>query len=169
MKTALPLLLLTCLALPLLAQEASWPAPPAGWWEPLIEKHQATYTIREGSLVLHRTIAAEANEEGLLTIGVTLQLGEKKLPKRTRTVDPRQEDFFEPLAGAQLRQLRQETLELAGRAWNCEVWELSWGDETLTAWRCASLPPVFAGGNVKLERRRGEETCVVELEAYQLP
>ena len=168
MRLCDPILALALLTGGLALAADGWPQPAPGWWSRLDAGQRATYALTDGSLRLTRTVEVDAVDEHVLTLSTTLELGERRLPKQTRTVDARALPFPPPSAGA-LRELRRETLTLAGRSWPCTVYELKTPDERLVVWRSQALAPVFAGGCVRLSRTTNAGTSQAELAGYTGP
>lgn len=153
-----------------LAQDAvSWPRPAAGWWEKLKQGDRAVYEVHYGPQTTRLVLTIEKVEQHQVTYTAQEFLGEQPTPLQRQTIDARSDEELNgdlPPA-AQLKKLGEEKLEVGGRAFACTVFEITLPAEqtTLKAWHCADLPPIFSGGNVKVEAKAaGEPTSITLVE-----
>lgn len=141
------------------AQEGTgWPKPAAGWWKAVPKGTEAVYEFKRGEQVFKQRIKVlEVDaEEGTIRVSSQTFTAEDKEhePADTRTLAVEDDEMLNGSLppDAVCKKLRDETVKVGEREFACAVYEVTVGEMKLTAWYCPELPPVFTGGNVKLER-----------------
>jgi len=163
------------LALPLgaAAQDSTgWPKPAEGWWKTVKAGTLAVYEFKRGEQVFRQKIEVEEVDLEKGTIRVSSQTftaeGKEHEPADTRTLDVTNDEMLTGALppNAVCKKLREETLKVKDRELACTVYEVTVGDMKLTAWYSAELPPVFSGGNAKLEREVDGMPSTITLVEY---
>lgn len=168
MRRALPIAssLLAGLAALAVGQDA-WPRPAEGWWEKLKAGDRAVYEVRQGPQTMRQVITVDKVDGSQVQYSTQTFLGDQPTPRQTVTIDARTDpDANGALpAEAQVKKGGEEKLEVAGRSYTCTVFEVKLPEAELKLWRCADLPPIFAGSNLKIEARdHGEQSSMTLVE-----
>lgn len=158
-RSLLALAVIGLCALPASAQEGTgWPKPAEGWWTSVPQGTEAVYEFKRGEQVFKQRIKVLEVDQKAKTIRVSSQTftaaDKEHEPADTRTLAVEDDEMLNGSLppDAVCKKLREETVKVGEREFACTVYEVSVGEMKLTAWYCPELPPVFTGGNVKLER-----------------
>lgn len=154
-------LLLALLSVPVLAQD-SLPTPPDGWWNGLGEGGKypsASFQLeQEGAPVTLNFVITEIKGDSIIFTTESVIPG-LELPKQVQRIHAPSSELTQGAAGlpegAMVKKLGTETLTVDGQKWDCTIYEVSFGGQTMKVWHSSELLPLFSGGNVKLETESG--------------
>ncbi|MEA3274668.1 MAG: hypothetical protein U9Q81_05105 [Pseudomonadota bacterium] len=147
------------------AQDASWPAPPGGWWAVLEGGESATFEVVSGNVSMEMVLTVDKVNDSQIVLGMETIRGEDRSPKKTRVVDVAAADMVPP--GAKVRKGSETEVVLSGNTLRCTTYELTDDGFEMSAVHCPELPPIFNGGNARVVTGAGEPRSVTTLKTYK--
>jgi hypothetical protein len=132
------------------AHADEFPTPPAGWWEDVEPGDKATFSMSSMGQSFTMELEVESIEGTQISVRTIVMMGGQMLQDQVNEMDAESE-FAGPGAGSTVTHAGSETITVDGVDYDCEIYEVTGAGESMKAWYCADLCPVFSGGNVRLE------------------
>lgn len=162
---AIAIALSALFAAPVAAEK--WPAPKASWWKSVKRGSSATYVVTMGTMTTRLVMTVDKVKGSEITISTRTFMGTEDLGVQAVTVDAKTNPLGgAPLpAGLDLQRGRTTTIKVGDEAFIATIYEIESTAVKATVWHSNALPPIFAGGAVKLELD-GELKTTMTLVAY---
>jgi hypothetical protein len=134
------------------------PKPADGWWKSLEGGETAKYEVVQMGQSMEMVLTVDSIEGTTLTFTAKMRMpGGMEAPPQTQTVDLNDENALkgDMPADSKVTKVGEETIELAGRSWDCTIYDIEGTNQgvplKMKMWHCPDLPPVFNNSSVKME------------------
>lgn len=134
------------------------PMPKDGWWKTIKAGEMARYEVTQMGTKMEMQISVDSLNGTEVTFTAKMVMpGGMEAPPQTQTIDASDKSAMnENMPGdAKVTKVGQETIQMAGRAWNCTVYEIEGSNQgmplKMKMWHCPDLPPIFNNSAIKME------------------
>lgn len=147
--------------------ENNWEKPKDGWWKALKAGETATFEMTVGEMRTQLVYTIEKVEGTMVTVGARTVLDGMTMPMTSETIDAAERFASAGHSPDTMVKKGGKSAFRAGDAtFQVTEYAVQSGDVKIQAWHAPDLPPIFNGGNVKIQLG-DEQPMTITLVSYK--